>query len=168
MSHETCQHSAYHLTCEDYDRLVEHAGGVCQTCGTAPEATRHGFLVIDHDSRLGQWAVRGLLCHNCNINLPRGTKPEWAQAYLEQPWWYVDAVARGIKVEVPDEPPIGSRVQGESGLTLVRTKRGWEHVANYRGAPRSWAEVLRRFGPHRIKIVPVGMNASLLTQTEES
>lgn len=148
-----CGHKIYGLSCNDYDRLVEHARGVCQICGVSPEKTGHGFLVVDHDAKLGQWAVRGMLCSDCNSALPCGSSPQWAQEYLAAPWWRHEVESRGIEIlEVP-EPPIGSEVVVPLRNRLRRTRRGWEHLAKYGGSPRTWEQLSRRYGPHNIRVV---------------
>lgn len=53
---------AYGLTLDQYDALVVAHGGVCAICGKEPDE-----LVIDHDHSSG--AVRGMLCHQCNLGL---------------------------------------------------------------------------------------------------
>jgi hypothetical protein len=55
-------HAFYDLTCDEYDRLWRRAHGRCELCAVVPSTL--GFLHIDH--RLGNWAVRGLLCLACN------------------------------------------------------------------------------------------------------
>lgn len=59
--HRNCHHRNYNLTCEQFEDLLCAAGGKCQRCRRPYED-----LVIDHDHRVGQWGVRGLLCHWCN------------------------------------------------------------------------------------------------------
>jgi len=56
----------YGLELEEYDRLVEIAGGKCQICGVPGIETSKG-LVVDHDHETGD--VRGLLCTRCNVGL---------------------------------------------------------------------------------------------------
>jgi hypothetical protein len=53
---------AYGLTLDQYDALIVAHGGVCAICGKEPDE-----LVIDHDHNSG--AVRGMLCHQCNLGL---------------------------------------------------------------------------------------------------
>ncbi|MGW7001353.1 endonuclease domain-containing protein [Streptomyces sp. NPDC054933] len=91
-----CSHKAYQLSCDDYDRLVDHASGVCQICGAAPDQDVRGFLVVDHDAKVGQWAVRGLLCSDCNTALPAGSEPSWARAYLADPWWRRERIDEAV------------------------------------------------------------------------
>lgn len=148
-----CGHKRYGLGCEDYDRLHEHANGACQICDKAELETVYG-LVVDHDAKVGTWAVRGLLCNDCNAALPCGSSPEWARRYLENPWWRLELEAQGIAnwMEI-EEPPIGARILADGRLGFRRTKKGWEHTAKYSASPRSWAELNRRFGPHKIRVV---------------
>lgn len=82
-----CSHKVYDMSCDDYDQLVSDAGGRCQICQVAAHETNRGFLVIDHDAKVGQWAVRGLLCSDCNTAIPCGSAPSWASDYLAAPWW---------------------------------------------------------------------------------
>ncbi|WP_408995540.1 endonuclease domain-containing protein [Streptomyces scabiei] len=54
----------YSLSCAEYDDLRREAGGGCMVCGVETERP-----YIDHDHQLGNWAVRGLVCHTCNVHL---------------------------------------------------------------------------------------------------
>jgi hypothetical protein len=73
MSHPSCYHTGYALSCAEYDQLLMLAAGRCMICckPTTP--------LIDHDHRLGWWAVRGLVCHACNQHL------KYVDAGLRQP-----------------------------------------------------------------------------------
>lgn len=62
--HASCYHVGYSLTCAEYNDLRRLAKGRCKVCTT--ETAR---LYIDHDHSIGQWAVRGLVCHRCNQHL---------------------------------------------------------------------------------------------------
>lgn len=55
------------LTSADYDRLVVEQNDKCKLCGTSEKGRSERFRTwnIDHDHKTG--AVRGLLCHRCNI-----------------------------------------------------------------------------------------------------
>lgn len=55
----------YDLSPEEYSRLLETQGGVCDICKKIPTGKR-GFS-IDHDHRTNK--VRGLLCSPCNTAL---------------------------------------------------------------------------------------------------
>jgi hypothetical protein len=80
----------YGITEDDYQRLLEHQGGVCAICGQVPRAKR---LAVDHDHVTGK--VRGLLCANdefgCNVTLRRllnDAGMAWrAVRYVEHPPW---------------------------------------------------------------------------------
>ena len=60
----------YGLTVEQFDSLLASQAGVCAACGE-PETARYRTevrrLSVDHDHKTG--AVRGLLCHSCNVAL---------------------------------------------------------------------------------------------------
>lgn len=147
-----CGHKIYGLSCKDYDRLVDHAKGSCQICGVKPGQTGHGFLVVDHDDAVGQWAVRGLLCQDCNSSLPMGSSPAWAADYLAQPWWQLELTRLGATAEPAPEPPAGSTV-AVHGLNFRREANGWKHVAAFAGTPRTWRQLNRRYAPYRISLV---------------
>ncbi|MVO84179.1 hypothetical protein GPA10_05180 [Streptomyces sp. p1417] len=147
-----CSHRTYHLGCEDYDRLVRRAAGRCQICRAAPEQTKHGFLVVDHDATVGQWAVRGLLCSTCNTALPDGVTPKWATGYLARPWWREELHRLGADAEPKPEPPDGSIVVACRGLRWRRDGEVWRHVAKYRGSPRTWMWLQRHYGPHNLRL----------------
>ena len=50
------------MTRERYHQLLVAQAGRCAICGTAPKQPH-----VDHDHRTG--AIRGLLCHRCNLGL---------------------------------------------------------------------------------------------------
>lgn len=57
----------YKMTLQEYEELVDRAGGKCEIChreGFLMRDTHKSPLVIDHCH--GSGTVRGLLCHNCN------------------------------------------------------------------------------------------------------
>jgi hypothetical protein len=75
------------MTCVELDELRLRAADRCEICRISAVQTGHGMLHIDHDPRLGQWAVRGLLCSPCNSRLQHGVA--WnaaAERYLENPF----------------------------------------------------------------------------------
>ena len=149
-----CGHRIYHLDCEAYDRLVDHAGNRCQICGVPPEQTKHGFLVVDHDVAVGQWAVRGLLCSKCNTSIPFGMEPGWATEYLAAPWWREELSRLGHSGEASPEPHPEAAVIILDRFQWRRGERGWQHVANYRWNPaQSWEHLNYRFGPHNIRVL---------------
>jgi hypothetical protein len=72
-------HVRYGLDCEAYDGLLAIAKHRCQLCGD------DYALVIDHDHGVGDWAVRGVLCSDCNTSLHRMTGRK-VDRYLANPW----------------------------------------------------------------------------------
>ncbi|CAM3456748.1 endonuclease domain-containing protein [Stackebrandtia soli] len=86
-THETCRHEFYSMSCDEFEQLIQRANDRCEICSVPSHATKHGKLHIDHDARLGNWAVRGLLCSRCNTLLANGTvfRPE-AERYLGNVW----------------------------------------------------------------------------------
>lgn len=141
-----CSHETYLLTCEWYDQLLLDVGVHCQICGGDAHA-------IDHDCMVGQWAVRGLLCHACNTRLAYNSA--WSQAslaYLESPWWPTMLDRLGFTAEHADEPP--------DGATVVTLKHRWTrrtdmwHRIDDRprmySRPTTWHDLNRRYGPHNI------------------
>lgn len=83
-----CAHRRYRMSCDEYDALVERAGARCEICRRAGEDTGHGYLVIDHDDRVGIWAVRGLLCSRCNLQVAYLRLPaDETNAYMANAWY---------------------------------------------------------------------------------
>ena len=69
----------YGMAHQEYAEMLEKQRGLCALC--AGEMIRP---VVDHDHSTG--AVRGILCHPCNIKLPTIEDMGWvmlAWAYLE-------------------------------------------------------------------------------------
>jgi len=52
----------FNLTPADYDRILEHQGGVCAICRRPPKPGKR--LAVEHRHRDG--LVRGLVCWACN------------------------------------------------------------------------------------------------------
>lgn len=68
----------YGMTQQDFAERMESQGNLCALCGCPMERP-----VVDHDHSTG--AVRGILCHPCNIKLPAIEDAGWvmlAWAYL--------------------------------------------------------------------------------------
>lgn len=59
----------YGLTFEGYEALLSQQGGVCGCCSTSEPGGRddNKRFYVDHDHGTG--AVRGLLCHKCNMGI---------------------------------------------------------------------------------------------------
>lgn len=99
--HETCHHRIYFLSCDAYEALLARAAGRCEHCSIPAEAIYRGKLLIDHDSRIGWEAVRGLVCAKCNSHMrfvDRGLRPVDAQtfAYLDRSGLFVTPGYRGF------------------------------------------------------------------------
>lgn len=81
-----CSHKRYSLSCDEFEDLLARSDHKCEICRRPGSDTGHGQLFIDHDPRLGLWAVRGLLCASCNSKLANGNAfSEAAEAYLLLP-----------------------------------------------------------------------------------
>ncbi len=119
--HASCHHTAYRLTCADYDYLLQRSGGKCEICGTPAAGTPRGFLGIDHDVRYGYFAVRGLLCDECNSLMryvDRRLKPadDRTRRYTANAWFIgvlVERHQRTLKrapsrpaLALPERPPL--------------------------------------------------------------
>lgn len=57
----------YGITPEQWDELFESQGGKCASCGDVPPEDAKRRFHVDHDHSTG--AVRGILCHSCNVAL---------------------------------------------------------------------------------------------------
>lgn len=91
MGHQTCQHVAYRMTCAEFGELWARSGGCCEICGQAEPDVPGGRLVIDHDSRIGWNAVRGILCPKCNNLMgfvDQGLKQSQRAMEYERNAWY--------------------------------------------------------------------------------
>lgn len=67
--HQTCHHSTFSMTCEEFELLLKRCSNQCEVCRTPAEQTARGVLCIDHDHRYGMQAVRGMVCDRCNWDL---------------------------------------------------------------------------------------------------
>jgi len=56
----------YGITLEDYNQMLLDQNNVCAICQKQNDHN-HKLLFVDHNHKTG--ALRGLLCHNCNIIL---------------------------------------------------------------------------------------------------
>ena len=74
----------YGLTTKTRDEMLARQGGVCAICRrTTPGG--HGYWHVDHDHAVGQHAVRGILCSDCNTTLGKigdslDSVREWASS----------------------------------------------------------------------------------------
>jgi hypothetical protein len=56
----------YGITLEDYNKMFGEQNGCCAICGKHQQDLK-ASLHVDHNHTTG--AVRGLLCHHCNVGL---------------------------------------------------------------------------------------------------
>lgn len=139
----SCSHRRYQLNCQDYDLLLDRARNRCEIC-----SDKIAGLVVDHDARIGDWAVRGLLCNRCNSNLDRlrGVKVD---RYLAN-GWYLAALLDGDATATRPAEPAGP-VWDPMGRKWVRRGETWQRrVAGSRywyPSAFSWPELYRRYGP---------------------
>lgn len=149
----TCVHLKYGMTCDELEAMWLEADGRCEVCGVRPEETC-GRLYIDHKGRLGDWAVRGFLCVNCNTLIGGGFAFDLAsERYLANPWYVRKLTLLGLSEDMP-EPARGTQlsVEGRKCL-LTRRDDGWFCPCGHHGyGEKSWTWLLlyRRFGPFRM------------------
>jgi hypothetical protein len=86
--HETCHHRIYSLTCTAYETLLARSAGRCELCSKSATEEYNGKLVIDHESRIGWEAIRGLLCQKCNAHMRRVDRAE--RPMSKQVFTYLD------------------------------------------------------------------------------
>ncbi|MEV8638922.1 endonuclease domain-containing protein [Streptosporangium sp. NPDC051023] len=159
--HDKCRHKHYRMTCEQFDALLVEAEGCCQVCRLPASHNSKQMLFIDHEAWRGDWAVRGLLCNTCNTILGKDLevpRDEVFAAYLKNSWFIRMLATYGITPDLPPEPPIGSIVDfGGRQPQRMRTRKGWERVIHgYPWHSRTWRQLYRSYGPHRLNIIRVG------------
>lgn len=144
-------HRVYYLTCEDFAALTAACENRCAICRITGNETKYGYLFIDHDNYVGQWAVRGLLCALCNARIDAFGHVRTSQelAYLADPWFRRRFAELGVNIEVRPEPPLGSTVTGRGNRRWRRTARGWEQGSCYRVL--TWKQLNNKLGPHSIR-----------------
>jgi recombination endonuclease VII len=143
----------YLLSCAEYDVLVADHDARCAICRRTAGETSHGFLCIDHDPPVGDWAVRGLLCSSCNgrLSMSPGWRPE-AEVYLAFPWYRQWLRERALPTAAQPEPPLGATIM-EGHRSWRRTKYGWlRGDKTDRWCALSWEKLNQAYGPHRILI----------------
>ncbi len=144
-------HLAYNLRCEDYAHLLDRSGNCCEICGLPAHRNDWQKLFIDHDARVGKWAVRGLLCSDCNMNMRRMPEGDWRlQRFIDRPWYLAALDCRGVDLAAFPEPPRRSLVCNVVGKHWLRTTGGWLHVDRYRDVvsiPITWKRLLYDVGP---------------------
>lgn len=153
----TCRHKDYLMTCEQFDDLLKRSEQRCEICRRYGVDTSHRQLYIDHDVYRDMWAVRGLLCGRCNSMLEHEKHfvPEVAD-YLAASWWKALLATLSVN-ESPAEPPLKTVVHAGQACHWERDRKGWfctcgRHRHRSSWQRRTWRELLRSFGPHRIRI----------------
>lgn len=139
----SCSHRRYQLSCPEYDQLFDLARDRCEICGTTSVG-----LVVDHDPRLGDWAVRGLLCNTCNSGLHhlRGAR---VSRYLANPW-YRALLPGGDAAPIPPQEP-SAPVWDPLGRKWLLRKGKWQRRVSGSGywhpSAMTWPELYQRYGP---------------------
>lgn len=128
--HENCLHWGYALSCHTFEVLLERSKGVCEICGLAGFQNARRKLFIDHDPTVGQWAVRGLLCFECNTYLEKLREPE-VDRFKANAFYLQILKDCGAPLYL-EEPPRGARVVDVQGLPWERRGDEWHH------APERW------------------------------
>lgn len=117
----------------------------CQMCRRKGGETGHGYLVVDHDARLGNWAVRGLLCSRCNLIVGyNGDGSAEATRYLADPWH-----ARHRPQVAIQQPPVGARIV-VGRRPWRRNPVGWEPQDRLGGGVLEWEGLVRKYGTHAL------------------
>lgn len=164
------RHFLYQLTCNEFALLVARSEGRCERCGIATPR-----LSIEHDHAAGIWAVRGLVCHRCNITvsaIERGERnlDQATLSYLASPFHrLISATSPGLRpIQHPGtERPRPSRDQRITDRTAaedlvdeiaasailgvgIATVR---EMVNCGRLPRGYGQVFRRVVVERVAIL---------------
>ena len=150
--HEDCKHRYYLLTCKQYEYLLRRSSGRCEMCGLPWHENEFGRLYIDHDTALGRWAVRGLLCRRCNAVERFG----WfgARTYHANAWYLSELAATGVPLR-RRQPRVGTIVLDFAYRPWRRTAAGWLPVEKRPRIlwPHTWDELHFLYGPHNLHVV---------------
>jgi hypothetical protein len=88
---------SFGITVADYNAMLEEQGGGCAICGRQDASQAKRRLHVDHDHATG--AIRGLLCHGCNVGLGSfrddPARLERAAEYLRLAFKVTEASAKG-------------------------------------------------------------------------
>ncbi|MEU7831323.1 endonuclease domain-containing protein [Nonomuraea sp. NPDC049129] len=149
--HINCHHRFYGLNCRDYEQMLVATGQRCEICGVPPQGNTSGKLFIDHENKLGLWAVRGLLCHRCNsLNAERPgwnvVAPAGSDRYLANPWYRRRLAELGMSDEPPAEPPPSAVVRDSHGGLWIHARGEWR-TKRSRTRGRDWSRLVDQFGP---------------------
>lgn len=162
IAHDTCRHAAYAMSCEQFEGLLLEAGHRCQVCGLIDYANQRGKLFLDHNRRRGDWAVRGLLCSDCNTLLGMDNevpRDERFRAYLDNAWYLRAIAAAGVSLDMaePATPVLAYGPAGGRWALSRRDARGWRIHEGLRwvgphknSKPKTWRELLYKYGPYNL------------------
>jgi hypothetical protein len=158
--HGSCRHRFYGLNCRDYEQILTDTQQRCELCGVGPRGNTYGKLFIDHDPSVGQWAVRGLLCHRCNSLI--ADKPGWGvvlpagtEGYLANPWFKRKLAEAGATLEGPLEPLEGGKFTDTWGYRWEKYSGEWRCSCS-RIKWSTWKQIMHRLGPYAITITDPG------------
>lgn len=159
--HDTCSnHRRYKLSCQQYEGLLDRAGGICEMCRRPLARGPRGRLAIDHLGPL--WAVRGLLCNGCNSGLGDGDLGyRNAAEYLANAWWVQQCAMLGFPLTIRPEPEVGSAIRNQLGVVWVHQCKGLWAANTQCGNhwyPRRWEDLFDGYGPHNM--VPYDLRAA--------
>lgn len=142
--HNRCDtHQKYALHCANFDALLERSKGVCEICRLPGFTNFYRKLFIDHDDRFGYWAVRGMLCSDCNMGLGRFKPTEAGRAYLAKPFYWELLEVWGAPDRM-EEPPVGSMVTDFFGDVYLREDDNWWRQPIVPGSRPYWVRPQRR------------------------
>ncbi len=120
-------HRVYHLTCDEMAALEADCFNGCAICGTDRP------LEIDHDHSVGCKAVRGRLCHSCNIILGlvednRRLPTSDMVRYLSRPWYRRQGMTGECPTACPNSVFWRSKAIGPSRWRQMKA-RNWRAAA---------------------------------------
>lgn len=153
IGHENCRHREYRLTCRQYDRLLARAAGECEVCGKPDRENCFGKLFIDHETQLGKWAVRGLLCRRCNGNIHFPSRQsQRVAAYNANAFYRTLAAEAGVINLCPPEPPMWTALRDHTQRPWRREPEGWwpHHPRPTLVQPVTWKSLLFMTGPFNL------------------
>jgi len=161
--HARCTvHRGYKLGCDQYEHLIERSGRRCEICDLPGTRCTRGKLNIDHYGP--KWAVRGLLCDDCNTRLSSQVtqaRPRWAVEYLDNAWWIRECERLAVSTEIAPEPDFGTAFVDQFRVVWLREGDGqWRPQGrNHPGiSSANWQWLYEMRGPHNM--VPVDLYAA--------
>lgn len=147
-----CAHNTYRLDCSQYELLRADAGDRCQLCHIEPAETPQGYLVIDHDPKVGWWAVRGLVCSTCNTTrIPFEAPTDLTlRQFLANPWYQRTF---GVGPELPPEPPQGTRATYRKRIWVHEDDRWYSQNGHLEPLEPQWKDLHYSYGAHNLQLI---------------